>query len=191
MKCKQKSCKRNQNPNITSGYCNVCDEVAKESIDNVKKKDDSNKHAMKKVDIDYKEMVKLHEKLSKGEVSNPSSANGLILGGIINILIEQGAIEERDDKLKALEEENKTTNARLESLESWNNKQAEEIKKLKYHLEVLDTNGVVVNENEEIKELKVKMTNLDVAIAGLRSTNTSNVQQEVLRNGKTERCNKK
>ena len=59
-------------------------------------------------------MVKLHEKLSKGEVSNPSSANGLILGGIINILIEQGAIEERDEKLKALEEENKTTNARLE-----------------------------------------------------------------------------
>ena len=51
----------------------------------------------------------------------------------------------------------------------------------------MDTNGGVVNENEEIKELKVKMTNLDVAIAGLRSTNKSNVQQEVLRNGNTER----
>ena len=142
---------------------------------------------MKKVDIDYKEMVKLHEKLSKGEVSDPSSANGLILGGIINILIEQGAIEERDEKLKALEEENKTTNARLESLGSWNNKQAEEIKKLKYHFEVLDTNGGVVNENEEIKELKVKMTNLDVAIAGLRLTKSSTVHQEVPRNGNIEK----
>jgi hypothetical protein len=46
---------------------------------------------------------------------------------------------------------------------------------------------VVVNENEEIKELKVKMTNLDVAIAGLRLTNRSNVQQEVLRNVNTEK----
>jgi hypothetical protein len=122
MKCKQKSCKRNQNSNITSGYCNVCDEVAQEITDKIKKKDDSNKHAMKKVDIDYKEMVKLHEKLSKGEVSDPASAHGLILGGIINILVDQGAIEERDEKLKALEEENKTINDRLESLESWSNK---------------------------------------------------------------------
>ena len=89
MKCNQKSCTRNQNTNITSGYCIVCDEVAKESIDNDKKKDDSNKHAMKKVDIDYKEMVKLHEKLSKGEVSNPSSANGLNLGGIITSLLNK------------------------------------------------------------------------------------------------------
>jgi hypothetical protein len=69
-------------------------------------------------------MIKLHEELSRGEVSDPDSAHGLNLGGIINILIEQGAIEERDEKLKALEEENKTTNARLESLESWSNKHA-------------------------------------------------------------------
>ena len=41
----------------------------------------------------------------------------------------------------------------------------------KYHLEVLDTNGVVVNENEEIKELKFKMTTLDV----LRNGNTERV----------------
>jgi hypothetical protein len=60
--------------------------------------------------------------------------------------------------------------------------EAEEIKRLAYHLEVLDTNGVVVNENDEIKELKAKMTGLDVAIAGLRLTNRSHVQQEVLRN---------
>ena len=68
MRCKQKSCKRNQNSNIPSGFCNVCDEVAKETTNDIKKKNDCNKPVMKKVNIDFKEMAKLHEKLSKGEV---------------------------------------------------------------------------------------------------------------------------
>ena len=104
MRCKQKSCKRNQNANIPSGFCNVCEEVAKDTTNDINKKNDCNKQGMKKVKIDYKEMAKLYEKLSKGELGDPASTNGLILGGIINILIEQGNIEERDEKLKALEE---------------------------------------------------------------------------------------
>ena len=147
---------------------------------------------MKKVSIDYKytEMAKLHKKLSNGEISDPASANGLILGGIFNILIEQGAIEERDEKLKALEEDNNTIKARLESLESWNSKQAEEIQRLVYRLEVLDTNGIIETENEEIKKIKDKMTNLDVAIAGFRLNKCSNFQQEAVHNGNRDKVAK-
>ena len=58
---------------------------------------------MKKVNIDYKEMAKAYEKLSS-LVSDLASANVPILRGITNILIEQGTIEDRDEKLKALEE---------------------------------------------------------------------------------------
>ena len=64
------------------------------------KKNASCKQMLNKVQIDYNEMVKMHEKLSKGENVDPA--------GNINILIQHGAIEELSGKLKAFEEENVT-----------------------------------------------------------------------------------
>ena len=72
------------------------------------KKNASCKQMLNKVQIDYNEMVKMHEKLSKGENVDPASTSSLILGGNINILIQHGAIEELSGKLKAFEEENVT-----------------------------------------------------------------------------------
>jgi hypothetical protein len=65
MRCKQKSCKRNQNANIPSGFCYVCEEVATDTTNDINKKNDCKKQGMKKVIIDYKEMAKLYESCLK------------------------------------------------------------------------------------------------------------------------------
>ena len=161
MKCKQKSCKRNPNQSSTSGFCNVCEDVSKEATDNEKKKNVHCKQMLNKVQIDYNEMVKMHDKLSKGENVDPASTSSLILGGIINILIQHGAIEELSGKLKACEEENVTIKARIESLESWNSKQAEEIKDL-----ANKENEVLIKEKDEMKQ---KLMNIELEVAELRS----------------------
>ena len=177
MKCQQKSCQRNKNINLTTGLCNVCEEVVQETTNKVKKKDQT-KIMMKKVEIDYKEMVKMYEKLSKGEINDPAVVNGLILGGIINILVQHDTIVELDAKVKAMEEVNKTNENRIESLETWNCKQTEEINRLANHIETLDKNGVIVKENNEFTNLKKKLTNLEIDMLGLKSLNLSKSQQE-------------
>ena len=121
MKCKQKSCKRNQNINQTSGFCNVCHDVSQEATNDLDKKKEFNKQGLKKVNMDHKEMIKMHEKLSKGEVIDHASTSSVILGGIINILVQHSVIEELEVKIETLEQDNVSNKARLDSLESWNN----------------------------------------------------------------------
>ena len=169
MKCKQKSCKRNQNLNITSGFCNVCHDVYLDATDNVQKKAESNKQVLKKVELDHKEMIKLHEKLSRGEVVDPASTNNLILAGIINILIHQSALEELEVKVETFEQENVSNKARIESLESWNSKQANEIKKLRNDLEVLDKNDDIVKETPiGVVGTNMEISNLNLTAVGGR-----------------------
>ena len=67
---------------------------------------------MKKVEIDIKPV--------QGKVTDPVTANGLILYGIINLLVKQGSIV-------MINQEDVSNKVRLESLETWNNKQAEEL----------------------------------------------------------------
>ena len=167
MKCKQKSCKRNLNQNSTTGFCSVCKDVAKEATNDEKKKNTSSKQMLRNVKIDYNEMVKMHEKLSKGEKVEPASTSSLILGGIINILIQHDAIEELSGKLKTFDEENATIKARIESLENWNSKQAEQIKDLSNK-----ENEALMKENKEVKE---KLMNLESEVAKLKlGTNVQN-----------------
>ena len=177
MKCLQKSCQRNKNINFKTGLCNVCEEVVQDTTNKLIKKDQT-KILIKKVDVDYKEMVKMQDKLSKGEINDPAIVNGLILGGIINILVQHDAMEELDAKMKALEEENKTNKNRIESLETWNCKQTEEIQKLANQIETLDKNGVIVKENNEFNHLKKKITNLEIEMLGLKPLNRYKSQQD-------------
>ena len=100
-------------------------------------------------------------KSEQGENVDPASTSSLILGGIINILIQHGAIEELSGKLKVCEEENVTIKARIESLESWNSKQAEEIKDL-----ANKENEVLIKEKDEMKQ---KLMNIELEVAELRS----------------------
>ena len=52
-----------------------------------------------------------------------------------------------------------------------------------YRLEVLDPHGIISTENEEIQKINDKITNLDVAITGLRLNKSTNIQQEAVCNG--------
>ena len=68
----------------TTGNCNVCDDVFKQtSIDHDQV--DKNK-PMKKVNLDFKQMISIHKKPSKGEKVDPQVVSNLLLGGVINII---------------------------------------------------------------------------------------------------------
>ena len=51
-----------------SKECSVCDEVVKDTTDKVKEKEAS-KDSIKTVKVEFNEMVKMHDKLSKGEIN--------------------------------------------------------------------------------------------------------------------------
>ena len=104
MKCSQKSCNR-KSINVSSGFCNVCEEVVKDTTNKVK---NIAKEGMmrKKVEIDFKKMLEVHEKLSKGEMIDSTTVNGILLGGIMNILVQHEAIEELAKRIKSVEAEN-------------------------------------------------------------------------------------
>ena len=114
----------------------MCEEVVKDTTNKVK---NIAKEGMmgKKVEIDFKKMLEVHEKVSKGEMIDSTTVNGNLLGGIMNILVQHIAIEELDKRVKSVEAENRTLNARVESLESWNAKQSEEIKTVAEHIQIL------------------------------------------------------
>ena len=114
------------------------------------------------IHIDFKKLLEIHERLSKGEVIDSGKVNGVILGGIVNIFIQHNAIEELVEKVKSVEEVNKTLNTRVESLETWNTKLSEEINKFTEHIDTLDANGVIVKESGEIIVLKKKVVDLEI-----------------------------
>ena len=176
MKCVQKSCQRNKNIDVQSGLCNVCHDVVKETTDKFKNKE-ARKVITKKVEVDFADMVRMHQKLSKGEVNDPTAVSGLILGGIINILAQHDQIEDLEAKIENLELENKTNKSRLEALENWISKQATEVLKLDTKLETLDKDGVVVKENSEFNSMKKKMISLEVDVLGMKSKHFSETQQ--------------
>lgn len=58
--------------------------------------------------------------------------NGLIIGGIVKIIAGHDAIKkELDTKIDKLEKESITSKCRIESLETWINKQDETLKKMR------------------------------------------------------------
>ena len=122
---------------------------------------------------------------SKGEVVDSACMNSLLLGGIINILIQHDAIEDLNGKIRTLEEENVGNRARIESLESWASKQAEEFKDI--------TKKMI--ENEEIEALNHKVTDLELEVSDLKShTNSVTVPnsstEEMIHRRPCHLCNK-
>ena len=65
-------------------------------------------------------------------------------------------IDHPEVKLIELEQENKTSKVRVESLEHWMNKQGSQILELDEKLETLDKAGIVVKENKEFSDMKKK-----------------------------------
>ena len=89
-------------------------------------------------------------------------------------------IDHPEAKLIELEQENKTSKVRIESLEHWINKQASEIIELDKKLETLDTDGIVVKENKEFSDMKKKLISLEVDILSMKSQNLSGTTQQNL-----------
>ena len=125
-------------------------------------------------------MVKIHDKLSRGEAIDPAAVSNLVLGGIINILVQHDMIDHLEAKLIELEQENKTSKVRLESLEHWMSKQASEILELDKKLETFDTDGIVVKENNELSDMKKKLISIEVDILSFKSRNSSGTKQQNL-----------
>ena len=86
MKFLQKSCQRNKNINVENGLWNVCSEVIKDTTKRIDNKKATK--VTKRVEEDFAEIVKMHEKLSSGENIDPAAVSGLVLGGIINIPVQ-------------------------------------------------------------------------------------------------------
>ena len=177
MKCIQKSCQRNKNINDVNGLCNVCNDVVKDTTKRLEDKK-VNKVPRKKVEVDFAKMVKMHEKLARGESIDPAVISSLVLGGVINILVQHDMIEDLEAKLKELEQENKTNKIRIESLEHWMNKQSLETLELDKKLEALDADGIVVKENYELSDMKKKVISLEVDLLSMKSQNLKGKTQQ-------------
>ena len=123
MKCVQRSCQRTKNI-LENGYCNVCSEAVKETTAKFVEKNKTN-------DVDLKDLLTIHEKITSGKIVDQNVVNGLIIGGIVKIIAGHDVIKkELDAKIDNLEKENTSNKCRIECLETWINKQDETIKKV-------------------------------------------------------------
>ena len=116
MKCNQKLCQRNKNLN-SDGTCNVCEDViaeCKKKYDKIKKK-----CVIEKVEVDLKDMINTHKKLSKGEKVDNQIVSNLLLGGVINIIAQHDTIEEVEKRLQEVEYKNITNQTRIEPFKIW------------------------------------------------------------------------
>ena len=109
---------------------------------------------VKNVDIDFKHMLESHQKLSKWERVNPEVVSNLLLSGII--LAQHDAIVEAELKMKTLEHENISNQARIEVLENWVLKQDDQLNKVHDKLVSMDLNGVIAKESKDIEAIKKK-----------------------------------
>ena len=136
MKCKQKLCSRSKNIEV-SGNCNVCESAISEAVKDFNK---NRKNISKKVEVNLELMVKTHEKLSRGHPVDQQVVSNLLLGGVLNILHQHDTIEEMDERIKAVEQITLTDKLRIESLENWTIKQADELNLVKEKVSGLNLN---------------------------------------------------
>ena len=161
MKCKQKLCNRTKNIE-TSGNCSICENVMLECF---KEFDKQKKPVTKKVEVDFDLMVKVQEQLSRGVLVEQEIVNNLILGGVINILHQHDTIEEVESRIKVVEQISMTDKIRIEALENWTLKQAEDIKELTERLTFVTKNTII----DDVDELKGKVDILEGSMKILTS----------------------
>ena len=166
-KCNQKLCQRTKNIR-GNGVCSVCDDV----ITNVEARHaklDKNRIS-KKVEFDLNHMIEINEKLLKGVRIDSHVVSNLVLSGIINIIEQNEIVEELEHKVKQLEHSDITIKARLESIENWVLKQNDSIHQLGDKLSTMDTNGAIVQESNQVKELKVKVSDIETDLKHVKNS---------------------
>ena len=75
-------------------------------------------------------MVNTHSQIARGIKVDQEVVSNLLLGGVINILHQHDTIDEMDERIKSVEQIITTDKLRIELLENWTKKQAEELKNL-------------------------------------------------------------
>ena len=146
MKCKQRLCQRTKNVG-SEGNCDVCQDVI--NVMNTKYAEIDAKKTVKPVQVDLKQMVKVHEQLSKGVKTDPQIVSVLVLGGIINITSQHDAIEELEVRIKQLEREEISTKTRIEAVENWVLTQSDSLRTLSEHVTQFDTTLVKLRKDHE------------------------------------------
>ena len=106
-------------------------------------------------------MVEVNEKLSQGVKVEPHVVSNLLLNGIINIIDQNEAVEELEQKLKLLEHNDISIKARIESLENWVLNQGDSIYKLDEKLGMMDKNRLIIKESKDIIDLKKKVSKIE------------------------------
>ena len=115
MKCKQKSCNRNKNL-LENGFCNVCNEAIMDIVAEHEAKKKANEALIQ-------DLIGVNEKLGRGETVDQNVANRLIMGGIIVLINKNAGCDENlEARIVDLELEKNSSKSRLESLESWMNR---------------------------------------------------------------------
>ena len=165
MKCQQKLCQRTKKIS-TTGNCDVCQNV----IEELTKKNETTKinSNFKKVEIDFKLMYETHKKLLNGSQVDPKVVNTLLLGGVVNILIQSEEIEAIEQRVKAMEREDLTNKAKIEYLENWVIKQNDAIEELS---KKQDEKEVFAKESNADEKLKEKVNGLENEISRLKKEN--------------------
>ena len=102
----------------------------------------------------------------------------LLLSGIINIIAQHDAIVESELKIKALEHENISNQARIEALENWVLKQDDQLHKVNDKLLSMDLNVVIVKKSKDIEAIKKKIISLEIDMNSAKKSQIFKLQGE-------------
>ena len=91
------------------------------------------------------------------------------MGGVINILSHSEVLEEVENRIKALECEQSSSRAKIESLENWVLKQSNTIEELQKKLSRLDENAdMFVKESNETESIRKKNYGIEIEMKALK-----------------------
>ena len=109
------------------------------------------KNLDKRLEFDIQDLIRVYEKLNKNEVVDQNVVIGVIVRGILD---QHDVLAKTEAKLNELETKNNTSKNRIESLETWVNKQDKAIDNIKNSLE----KGT---DKSEVEILKQKIEGLE------------------------------
>ena len=110
-------------------------------------------------------MHETHKKLLNGIQVDPTVVNTLLLGGVVNIIIQSEEIEAIEHRVTAMEREDITNKAKIEYLENWVINQNDTIKELK------DEKEGFTKECNAVENLKKKVDGIENEICCLTKGN--------------------
>ena len=105
-------------------------------------------------------MIKTHESIARGVPIDHNVVSNLLLGGVINILQQHDTIEDMEKRIEAIEKTNLTDKLRIESLENWSLKQADNLELLSKKISRLEADNSVPQNSEDEDEIEKRMKDL-------------------------------